>query len=145
MPAGQQMIQAINALLASSWSPEHIARLLHVYLHRDRKAPEQLKMYHGKGSGPFRSVKLLVQTFGGRVGPSVYLDCDWDAHVTRADLSTLIPPNAVPKLNPPPTPGSKGPLRVSTTLSAVQADTRVGYRFESRDKSGEFQRSCRMS
>jgi len=112
--------------------------LLQVPLHRDKKAPEHLKMYHGQGVGLFRHVKLLLQTFGARVAPLLSVTCDWDAQVTRSALGALIPSNARRELNLPPSPGSQGPRRVFTTVWAEHADVRVGYGFESRNNGPEY-------
>jgi hypothetical protein len=52
-------------------------------------------------------------------------------------LGELIPLNVFPKLNPPAI-GSKGPLRVATTLSVQRPDIDMSFGFESRDKSPDY-------
>lgn len=142
MSPAQQVIHVIEVLVAEQlWSPTVVGSTTQVTLPRHKEVSELTKMYLGTGGGLFRQVKLLVQTFEGRTAPSIYVSCDWEAHVTRADLSELIPSNTIRKLNPPPTPGSKGPLRVATTLSVQRQDTNMSFGFESRDKSPDYLRA----
>lgn len=139
MSPSQQVIETANALVAApSWSPGEVAALLQVELQRFKKAPESTKQFVGKGNGFFQSVRLLLQTFGGRAQPAVRIGCQWEAQVTRAHLGGLIGPAATPEVHPPPAPGSQGPARFGMTFWVQHGNTRVGYGFESRNKSEAY-------
>lgn len=139
-----QVVHVIKALLAErAWLPTQVAAIVQIELQRDKKVPESTKMYVGRGSGVFQSIKLLVQTFEGRPAPSIRFSCDWDAQVARADLAELIPANATRKLNPPAL-GSKGPLRVSTTVSVQHPDALMHFGFESLEKGPDYLRALAL-
>ena len=139
MSNAKQIIDLVTTLLeAKAWEPHAVGALVGFELSRDKRAPANLKRYRGSGPGLIRRADVLPQTFGTPGGPALRLEVDWDGAVTRDELGVLIPRNAKQKRNPPPPPGSQGPMRHSFGCDVPDPRANGVYSFESRDKSPDY-------
>lgn len=94
----------------SEWSVGEVESALSVQLVRDQKSTAKLKAYDAPSrEGLFTRTTLDQPIFGGHLGWRILIRINEVGDVRRAQLGEIIPAGSTGGVNPPPTPGSKGP------------------------------------